>query len=179
MNLAILIVIASVLALVVILRVASSRSLQLSNNAGLAEQIQPVDVEAFRNLVNPADDEYLRTHLRPRQFRQVRRARLQATAAYVQVASKNAAILVRLGEAALATGNPQTAVAAKQLVNDALLLRRNTGMALAKIYVTMAWPGMGFSTARIVESYVHVSSSAMLLGRLQNPVNPVRISASR
>jgi hypothetical protein len=179
MNLAILIVIASAVALVAILRIATSRSLRAPGNNELIGRIQPVDVEAFRNLVNPADDEYLRTHLRPRQFRHVRRERLRATAAYVQIAGQNAAVLVQLGEAALATGNPLTAEAARKLVNDALFLRRNSALALAKIYVGMALPGSGFNTDRIVEGYEHLNGSAMLLGRLQNPTNPVRLSATR
>jgi hypothetical protein len=179
MNLAIFIVIASVLALLVILRVAISRSLQVRSNTELVGQIERVDVEAFRNLVNPADDEYLRAHLRPRRFRRVRRARLRATAAYVQVAGKNAAVLVRIGEASLASGNPQTTNAARQLINEALLLRRNSALALAKIYLAMVWPGAHFTTGRIVEGYEHLNGSAMLLGRLQNPTNPVRLSATR
>ena len=176
MNLAIWIVLASVVALIVILRLAVSRHLQVPANMA---QIERVDVDAFRNLVNPAEDEFLRIHLRPRQFRTVRRARLQATAAYVQVASRNAAVLIKLGEASLAMGNPQTAEAARQLINDALLLRRNTALALAKIYAGMIWPGAPFTTARIVDRYEHLNGSAMLLGRLQNPANPLRLSATR
>jgi hypothetical protein len=57
MTLAIVIVIAAFLALFVILRTAVSRSLQVSTSANLPAQIQPIDVEAFRNLVDPAEDD--------------------------------------------------------------------------------------------------------------------------
>jgi hypothetical protein len=179
MNLAIVLVIAAVLGLATILSVAVSRNLQPSNkNAGLAGTIRPIDVEAFRNLINPAEDEYLRRRLPAGQFRVVRRERLRAVAAYVQVAASNAAVLVRVAEAALAAGDAHTAEAARQLVDDALLLRRNAAFALLKIYVTLAWPGSNLSATPVVRGYERLNGSAMLLGRLQNPAAPVRIAVS-
>ena len=179
MNLATVLVIAAVLALTIISSVAVSRSLQTRANAALAPTIRPIDVEAFRNLINPAEDDYLRRRLPPGQFRVVRRERLRAMAAYVHVAASNAAVLVRIGEAALAGGDPRVAEAAHQLVNDALLLRRNTTVALARIYVALAWPNSGFAAVRVVDRYEQLSGAAMLLGRLQNPAVPVRLSALR
>src|SRR5271168_4481352 len=110
MNLAIVLVIAAALALATILSVTVSRSLQTSREkAGSAGATRPIDIEAFRNLTSPAEDEYLRRRLPPAQFRLVRRRRLLAMAAYVHVAASNAAVLVRVGEAALAGGDPRLA----------------------------------------------------------------------
>ena len=134
MNLAIFIVIAAALALGIILRLAVTQTLQGKRSTNLAVSIRPIDVEAFRNLINPAEDEYLRRRLPANRFRGVRRERLRAMAAYVHVAGSNAAVLVRVGEAALATGDARIAGAAQQLVNDALLLRRNTTVALARSF---------------------------------------------
>jgi hypothetical protein len=175
MNLAIVLVIAAAVALGVILRLAVSRSLQAKGNLSLPARIRPLDVEAFRNLINPAEDHYLRRRLPAAQFRRVRRARLRAIVGYVQVAANNAALLVRVGEAALATGDPRVAEAAQQLVEHALLLRRNTTVALARIYVALAWPHSSFAAVRVIDRYEQVSGSAMLLGRLQNPAAPVRL----
>jgi hypothetical protein len=177
MNLAIVLVIVAVLALATILSVAVSRSLQTRESASLAGTIRPIDVEAFRNLINPAEDEYLRRRLPPVQFRTVRRERLRAMAAYIHVAARNAAVLVRAGEAALAGGDPRVAEAAHALVNDALLLRRNATVALVRIYLALAWPNSGFAAVRVVDRYERLSGAAMLLGRLQNPAVPVRLSA--
>jgi hypothetical protein len=178
MTLAIMLVIAAALALVFIISVTLSRSLQVSRVNGLAGKIQPIDVEAFRNLVDPAEDEYLRRRLSASEFRLVRRQRLRAMAAYVQVAGRNAAVLVRMGQAALSAGDAQTAEAARRLVDSALLLRRNAAFALLKIYVALAWPNSGLVAAPILHGYVQLNGSAMLLGRLQNPAVPVRIAAS-
>lgn len=179
MSLAIVLVIAAVVALSIILRLAVSRNLQVKENTNLAGAIRPVNIEAFRNLINPAEDDYLRLRLPPAQFRMVRRERLKAMAAYVQVAGSNARVLVRMGEAALANGDPRIAGAALQLVNDALVLRRNTTLALAQIYLALAWPSSGFAAVRVVDRYERLSGSAMLLGRLQNPAVPVRLSSLR
>jgi hypothetical protein len=180
MSLAIVLVIAAVVALGTILRLALTQSLQVSRgNVGLAGSIRPIDIEAFRNLIDSAEDEYLRRRLPPTEFRAVRRTRLRAMAAYVQAVSENAAVLVRVGELALASGDPHIAEASQQLVNDALLLRRNATVALARIYIALAWPYSSFAAVRVVDRYERLSGSAMLLGRLQNPAAAVRLSAMR
>ena len=177
MNLAIILVVAAAVALGIILRLAVTGSLQARGNSGLVATVRPIDVEAFRNLINPAEDDYLRRRLPPTQFRLVRRERLRAMAAYVQVAANNAAVLVRIGQAALASADPRVLGAAQQVVNEALLLRRNTTVALARIYLALAWPNSGFAAVRVVDRYEQLSGAAMLLGRLQNPTVPVRLSA--
>ncbi|HZP02394.1 MAG TPA: hypothetical protein VFD30_19080 [Terriglobia bacterium] len=177
MILAVIFVVAAALALIFILGISFSRGLQLSNTGSLAARIQPVDLEAFRNLADPAEDDYLRRRLPPAEFRAVRRRRLRAMAAYVQVAARNATVLVRIGQAALAARDPRTAEAAYQLVHQALLLRRNAALALLRIYVALAWPNSGPAASLIVRGYEQLNGSAMLLGRLQNPAEPVRISA--
>jgi hypothetical protein len=177
MNLAIVLVVAAAVALGIILRMALTRSLQTRNKSGLVATIRPIDIEAFRNLINPAEDDYLRQRLPSPQFRVVRRERLRAMAAYVQGVANNAAVLVRIGQAALASGDPRVLTAAQQVVNDALLLRRNTTVSLARIYLALAWPNSGFAAVRVVDRYERLSGAAMLLGRLQNPTVPVRLSA--
>lgn len=179
MTLAIILVIAAAFALVFILGVSLSRSLRISGEAGLARQIEPLDVAAFRNLADPAEDAYLRRRLAPAEFRVVRRQRLQAMAAYVQTAGRNAAMLVRIGQNALSASDAQTAEAARRLVDDAFRLRRNAAFALLRIYAALAWPASGFAATPVLQGYEQLNGSAMLLGRLQNPAVPVRIAATR
>jgi hypothetical protein len=178
MTLAIILVVAATLGLVFILSITLSRSLQISRGAGLAAQIQPIDVEAFRNLVDPLEDDYLRRRLPAAEFRLVRRERLRAMAAYVRTAGRNAAVLVRMGQSALTASDAQTAEAARQLVDSALLLRRNAPFVLFRIYVALAWPNSGLAIVSILRGYEQLNGTAMLLGRLQNPAAPVRISAT-
>jgi len=178
MTLAIVLIIAAALGLIFILSVSLSRSLQTSAKSSLAARIQPIDIEAFRNLIDPAEDEYLRRRLSASEFRQVRRKRLRAMAAYVQAAGKNAAVLTLIAQNALTAGDVQTVEAAHRLIDNALRLRRNAAFALFRIYVAMAWPNSGWTALPILHGYEQLNGSAMLLGRLQNPAAPVRISVT-
>lgn len=175
MTLAILILLAAAISLVVIVRLAVSRNLAPSTNASA---IQPLDIAAFRNLIDPREDEYLRCRLPARDFRRVQRKRLRAAAAYVRTAAQNASFLVRTGQMALASGHVPTTEAARQLVDEALLLRRNAAFALLRIYSASIWPTAGFAVTPILDGYNRMAGSAMLLGRLQNPSAAVRISIS-
>jgi len=175
MNLAILIVVAAVIALIFILRIAFSRGLQVSSKTETL--VKPIDIQAFRNLVSASETEYLRRHLLPADFRRVHRQRLRATMAYIQEAGRNAAVLVGIGQAALAAGDPRTVQAARELVNNALLTRRNASVATLRIYVALVFPSGTLGTPAILDNYERLSGSAMLLGRLQNPAVPVRVAA--
>ena len=72
----------------------------------LAGKTRPVDLEAFRNLVDPGEEDFLHSNLLPRQFRTVQRERMRAALEYVQNASHNAAFLLRMGEAAARNPEP-------------------------------------------------------------------------
>jgi hypothetical protein len=180
MTIAILIVVA-LLALALMAGLAVSRVLRVSPGANLGAnlqgQLEPIDVAAFRNLVDPAEDEYLRLHLSPAQFRVTQRSRLRARAAYVLVARRNAVVLVGIGQSALATQDARLKEAASRLVNDALLLRSNAEFALLRTYADMVWPNHSSATAGLIDGYERLSGSAMLLGRLRNPAVPVRVTA--
>jgi len=178
MTLAIVLVVAAVITLILILRGVVSSSVQISAGTTLAHQIQPIDVEAFRNLTDPAEDDYLRQRLPASELRRVRRERLRAMAVYVQVAARNATVLIHAAQGALNSSDSYTASAARELVSDALHLRRNAAFALVRIYVALAWPNAGFPAAPVLDGYRQLHGSAMLLGRLQSPATPVRISVS-
>jgi hypothetical protein len=172
MNLALLLVLIAVISFIVILLFARSR-LQFAD----ATQIQAIDVDAFRNLADPRDSEYLRTRLPAAEFRRIQRLRLRALAAYIRGVGRNAVLLIRIGQLALHSENLETAEAARKLIDDALLLRRNAGLAMLRIYLRLLWPNTGFAATPILEGYERLSGSAMLLSRLQNPAATVRMSA--
>jgi hypothetical protein len=179
MTLALVLVTFAVFALVLILGLTVSTRLQLSPGSRLTPTIEPIDIEAFRNLVSPAENDYLRRRLPAGEFRMVQRQRLRAAAAYIRVAARNAAVLITIGQAARSAHDPATAEAARQLVDNALQLRQYASVALLRIYIAQAWPQSGLAAAPIVHGYEQLSSRAMLLGRLQNPAIPVRIAIGR
>jgi hypothetical protein len=64
----------------------------------LVAQLRPIDVDAFRNLIDEREEEYLRSHLPMREFRGVHRERMMAAVEYVWCAARNTSILMSLGE---------------------------------------------------------------------------------
>jgi hypothetical protein len=178
MTFAIVLVLFAALALVFVLRISVRSALQISSAADGQNQIQPIDLVAFRNLADPSEEDYLRRLLPSVEYRRIQRLRLKAMAAYIQIAGKNAGLLILLGQTALGASDPVTVAAARELVNDALLLRRNAAFALFRIYIAWAWPNAGFAATPILDGYQQLNGSAMLLGRLQNPAAPVRIAVS-
>jgi len=176
MTLAFVLIAVALVSLILIVRIGVVGKLQIANRAFSAEAIEPLDLEAFRRLVDPEEDAYLVLRLPSADLRRVRRARLRAMAAYVHVAGRNAAALVILAQQALASSDAQMHAAALQLLNQALLLRRNSALALMRIYLAFVWPHRMLPSDRVLYGYQQLSGAAMLLGRLRNPAAPVRIS---
>jgi hypothetical protein len=175
MTIAIILVVAALGTLIVILTFTVSQGLQSSGRTGPATEIRPMDVAAFRNLVDPAEDDYLRRRLPASDFRLVRRERLRAMAAYVQLAKRNAEVLVRIAQNSTLAADAQTAEAARRLEDNAHLLQRNCMFAIMKIYIALAWPNSNLAAAPVLQGYAQLNNSAMLLGRLQNPAATMRI----
>jgi len=101
----------------------------------LTGRTRPVDLEAFRNVVDPGEEDFLRANLLPRQFRAVQRERMRAALEYVQNAAHNADFLLGVGEAATRSPDPRVAQAGRQLIDSALRLR-----AYALIFLRQASP---------------------------------------
>jgi hypothetical protein len=168
MTLVIVLIIAAVLGLVVLVGVTVGAR---RKSVG-SYQLELIDLDAFRNLVDPSETAYLRHRLPVSQFRRVQRARLRAMALYVHAADRNASALMRIGQSALAGKDTQTSQAAHELIDNAALLRRNATFALFRIYVALLWPTAGLAADPILHDYERLNGSAMLLGRLRNPASP-------
>lgn len=137
-----------------------------------------IDIAAFRNLVSASEEDYLRRHLPPPEFRQIQRERLRAAVAYIQAALQNAAILLRLGEAARRSSDPQLAAAGAELVETAIRLRLYAFFVLLKLYLNSAFPGLRISPAAVVDRYERLLEAMARFTRLQQPGLVTRISLS-
>jgi len=69
MNIVLFVMIVGVLALACIVWSIRGRNSDTRNPNGLASQLQPIDICAFRNLIDDGEREYLRNHLFPPDFR--------------------------------------------------------------------------------------------------------------
>jgi hypothetical protein len=160
-------VVFALLALLFLVRLAKGRLLQPRNVDSLHPHIRPVDVEAFRNLIDPSEEEFLRVNLPATQFKSIQRERLRAALDYISCAAQNAAILVRVGEAARRSSDAAIAEAGEKLVDTAIRLRLYAFQATAKLYVAIAFPGARISAGGLAENYERMTRLVFVLGRLQ------------
>ena len=172
MTIALILVLIALLAIVSL--VGLGRGLSSSKDLkSPAEHIRAVDIEAFRNLMDPGEEEFLRTHLARAEFRRVQRERLRAAVEYVSCAAQNAAVLMRLADAGRHSTDPATAEAAQKLVDNAIRLRLYALHAIPRLYLGMVLPGAQISPGRIAERYEQMSRLVVLLGCLQYPTRGV------
>jgi hypothetical protein len=137
------------------------------------EHIRAVDLEAFRNLVDPDEEDFLRTNLPSSEFRRIQRERLRAAVEYVSCAAQNAAVLLRLADAGRRSSDPATAEAAEKLVQNALRLRLYALQAIPRLYLGMVLPGARITAVGIAERYEQMTRLVVLLGCLQYPTRGV------
>jgi hypothetical protein len=137
---------------------------------------RPVDLEAFQNLISASEDAYLRSALTARDYRKLQRLRTRAAIEYLDRVAHNAAVLLRLGEAAKASERSEIADAARQLVNTALAVRINVLVVVVRMHLSLAWPASNAFCAPAMEHYAALKSVFGSLGKLQNPVLNARLS---
>jgi len=156
--------------LVVLLLLARLRDQRLSARIveNPAAHLRPVDIEAFRNLIDPDEEEYLRTRLSPVEFRKIQRERMRAAVECVSCAARNAMVLSRLGHAARHSPDPATAAAAGKLIDEALHLRMYAFQAMPRLYLGILFPSRPMAPLRVAEGYEQMTRQVVLLG-LQYP----------
>ena len=173
MIITLLLIVVAFLALGFLVKLAKGQAASSQALENPAEHIRAVDVEAFRNLVDPEEEKFLRTNLSPAEFRRIQRERLRAAVDYVSCAAQNAAILVRLADAGRHSSDPATAEAAGKLVNNAIRLRLHASLAIPRLYLGMILPGVHISPVRVAESYEQMTRQVVLLGCLQYPTRGI------
>ncbi len=166
------------LSIAILLRVARGQHVRIQEVSQLERCTQPVDLAAFRNLVDAEEEDFLRAHLPAGEFRGLQRERMLAAAEYVRRTAHNAAVLLNLGETVRRQTEAEVAESARQLVNSALRLRINALLALAMLYVRVVLPGSHLSLGRVIETYETLTDRAVRLTRLQNPAYATRVSAA-
>ncbi len=147
------------------------------NLEDLAGQTQPVDFAAFSNLLDASQDRFLKERLPLAEYRRLRRERLRATLEYVKRLAHNAQVLMRLGEAARSSPDPQVAQAAQALVNNGLRMRLLAMQVQAKLYGELLIPQFSTELEPVAERYRQLTEAAGLLARLQQPAFAGRVAA--
>jgi len=134
----------------------------------LASQLKPIDVNAFRNLIDEGEEEFLRRNLHAAEFRSILRERKLAAVEYIWCAAQNAAILIRLGEAAKQDPDPVVSAAADKLLDNALRLRLYAFQVVPRLYLGLLFPGASLAPYFVADSYDAINRQAVMLGCLQH-----------
>ena len=169
MIVTVLIIVVAVLSLLFFVLRGLGAARKASEVSELTQQIMPVDLEAFRNLTEPSEEEFLRTHLSARQFRAIQRERLRASIEYLGGVSHNASILLQLGQLARRSPDERVAEAGRRLTDDALRTRLYSMMAICKLGVRYVFPDAALQPGAVIDRYEQVTEEAVRLGRLQHP----------
>lgn len=173
MTIMLLIVVFAVVGLLLLVRGALGHAAQVRSADDLRKQIVSVDAQAFRNLTSPAEEEFLRSNLSPRQFRTVQRQRLRAALGYVTAVSGNAAVLVRMGQSARHSADPAVAEAGRKLIESAVRLRVSALQVEVRLRCGIAFPGAWSPASGLPDKYESMTRQGLYLGRLQYPARGV------
>lgn len=171
MIISVALVICSALALLVLIRLARGQHI-ITHTETSADRLGFVDIEAFRNLVDPDEEQYLRGCLLPEDFRKVQRERIQAAIDYIGCAARNAAVLLNLAESARHSSDPEVAAMATSLIDNAIRLRIYAFQAIPKLYVALLLPSARRSNLAIADRYETMVRHLVLLG-LRYPVGDI------
>ncbi len=166
---------AGLLGLFLILYLAKGLRPKGGNLDELAAQLRPMDVNAFRNLIDEREEQYLREHLPLKEFRSIHRERMLAAVEYVWCATRNTSILISLGEAAKRSSDPMVATAADKLIENAQRLRLYAMQAMPRIYVSMLFPSASKAPQSIAETYDTMVRQAVVLGCMQRPARGMSV----
>lgn len=169
--------VALVLLLVLVISMRRHRNLQPAPT-DFSAQLRTVDLDAFRNLVDPDEEDFLRRNLPPGEFRGIQRARFLAAVEYIRCTAHNATVLLRMAESARHNPDARIAAAGKELVDTALRLRLYAFQAIAKLYLGMVFPGTHLSPLSVIDKYQEVRGLVSQLGRLQYPSSAARVTAA-
>src|SRR5437868_4676551 len=101
--------------LFVLLSIAVSARRQQIGLENAIALIRSIDMEAFRNLVDPEEEQFLRDHLPPIEFRAIRRERARAALAYVRSAGHAAVVFAKAGQVAQRSSDPVIAESGMQI----------------------------------------------------------------
>jgi hypothetical protein len=168
MIITVILVLFALLAMGALIMAARGRSGTVTDVAELEGKLRPVDLLAFRNLVVAEEEEFLRSNLPAKVFRVVQKERIGAAVEYVQCVAQNASLLLRLGEAARASADPEIANAGRELVESALRIRIYALSAAMKLRARRVLPRLSVSPSAVSSSYENLTGLVSRLGRLQH-----------
>ncbi len=172
MTIAILLVVLSILLLCFLFGSAKGQALLAKSDRDIRAELRNVDLEAFRNLVDPDEEDYLRSRLSAVDFRRIQKERMRAALEYVSCAAQNARVLLSVAQPARLSPDPAVAAMAEKLIDNAIRLRLYSLQMIPRLYIAMWLPIGRMSPVRVADRYEQITRQVILLG-LQYPAGRV------
>ncbi len=133
------------------------------------QAFRSLDIDAFRNLVDSAEEAFLRNNLSPKKFREIKRQRAWAAFIYAWEAGKAAAALAKIGQAAQRSSDPKIRASGVQVAESAFRLRLQTLGACPHLLTEILLPDLqGRSLPPLVDQYERAAETLFRLGRFSS-----------
>jgi hypothetical protein len=116
---------------------------------GPARQLTPVDLDAFDNLIDPEEDQFLKDNLSSADFQKVQRTRIRAARLYVATMSENAGVQVAVGQSARSNSDPAIAASGQEIFQRAIQLKVWCLFALFRLNTAWFFPTLVSPPSRI------------------------------
>lgn len=137
-----------------------------TNEPGSPGRLHQIDLPAFRNLLSPGDDEFLRTSLSPVHYRQLRRARLRAVQEYLVWISEDCVVLISMLQQQ-AQDDSSSAQETALLIKSASQIRLISSVLWVLLWGEYLFPGLKIQPLRLLERYEEFRTNAGACLRLQ------------
>ena len=164
-----LVLIISVIVLVLLWVVVRGRRTQIHDVTSAQAALVPVDLDAFRNLIDRQQERFLREHLSAPEFRRLQRARNLAVIEYLWRVAHNAGVVLQLGMLARDREESPVRTEGIELMSAAAELRLNCLCALGRALVGVFLPKFSVSLVSLADSYDRVTLRFWEIGRCWKP----------
>ncbi len=160
------------LALAILVYVAIRSRTRRVNLEGTVQAFRSLNIEAFRNLVDSTEEAFLRNHLPPKKFREIKRQRAWAAFLYAWEAGRAATALAKVGQAAQRSLDPEIAASGVQVTENAFRLRLQTVRVSLRLLTEVLWPGLSSrSLPSLADQYERAAETLFRLGRFPSRVH--------
>ena len=135
------------------------------------EAVRSLDLDAFRNLVDPDEEAFLRDSLPPKEFRKIKRQRVWAAIIYVREVGRAAAALAAVGQAAQRSSDAAMATSGLQVAENAFRLRLQAARVSFHLLTEIILPDLqSRSFPTLLDQYHRSAETLFQLGRLPSEV---------
>ena len=135
------------------------------------QAFRSLDIEAFRNLVDSAEEAFLRNNLSPKKFREIKRQRAWAALLYAWEAGRAATALAKVGQAAQRSSDPKIAASGVQVAENAFRLRLQTIRVSLHLLTEILLPDLqSRPLSPLVDQYEQAAGTLFRLGRSSSGV---------